>query len=97
MPRSRIGKWAGGLLVVFIVLLVSVMVGVGKLQGTPLGITIGACTMAGGIATFVTGVVGLAKFKDRSFVVILAVVVGALAIVAFGFEVTELVVGLVGS
>ncbi len=45
--------------------------------------------MIAGIATFVTGVVSLTKFKDRSFVVILAVIFGSLAILIIIMEAAE--------
>jgi fluoride ion exporter CrcB/FEX len=92
MPKTKLGKWAGGLSVVFLVLLIALILGVnlGILSpGIPLAITVGICTMIAGFATFVIGVVSLAKFKDRSFVVILAIVLGSIAITIFIFEAVE--------
>jgi hypothetical protein len=82
MPKTKLGKWAGGLLAVFIVFLVALIIGMklaGLMPGTPLIITLGTCMTISGIAAFVTGVVALIRFKDRSFVVILAVVLGFFA------------------
>jgi len=45
--------------------------------------------MIAGIAAFVAGTVSLIKFKDRSFVVILATIFGSLAILIFIMEVVE--------
>ena len=92
MPKTKLGKWAGGLLAVFVVLLVALILGmklVGLMPGTPLIITLGTCMMISGIAAFVTGVVALIRFKDRSFVVILAVVLGFFASLLSIMEVVE--------
>jgi hypothetical protein len=45
--------------------------------------------MIAGMATFVTAVVSLVKFKDRSFVVILATIIGIIAILIVALEVVE--------
>ena len=100
MPKSRLGRWAGRSLVVFFVLFILVVLGVNLrwlLRGSPTVIALGACTMVAGLATFVTGVVSLARNRDRSFVVILAVVVGSIAIVLFGMEMIEMIGGLTGA
>jgi len=100
MPKSRLGRWAGRSLVVFLVLLSSLVLGLnlGKLRpGTPTAVALGTCTMVAGIATLATGVVSLARFRDRSLVVILAVVIGFIAILLFGMETLELIAGLVGA
>lgn len=92
IPKTKLGKWAGGLLIVFLVFLIALIFGrnVMRIQpGTPLIVTVGICMMIAGIATFVTGTVSLIKFKDRSFVVILAVIFGFLAILIFIMEVVE--------
>ncbi|MBE3045948.1 hypothetical protein IMZ48_26100 [Candidatus Bathyarchaeota archaeon] len=94
MPKTKLGKWAGGLLAVFFVLIIALILGLkllGILPGTPLIRIVGICAMIAGIATFVTGAVSLIKFKDRSFVVILATIIG---IIAMLFVVMEVVEGL---
>jgi hypothetical protein len=48
--------------------------------------------MLSGIAAFVTGVVALIRFKDRSFVVILAVVLGFFASLISIMEVVERII-----
>jgi hypothetical protein len=96
MPKSKLGKYAGGLLVIFLVLLVAIMVGVNRgtlPRGTPLAKTAGICTMIAAIATFVTGVISAIKFKDRSFVVILAVIFGTLGVILFTLETLEVILG----
>jgi hypothetical protein len=45
--------------------------------------------MITGIATFVTAVVSLVKFKDRSVVVILATIIGIIAMLIVVMEVVE--------
>ena len=92
MPKTKLGKWAGGLLSVFLVFFIALILGrnVGQWQpGTPLIVIVGICAMIAGIATFVTGAVSLIKFKDRSFVVILATIFGSIAILIFIMEVAE--------
>ena len=82
MPKTKLGIWAGGLLAVFVVLLIALILGMklaGLTPGTPLIITLGTCMTISAIAAFVTGAVALMRFKDRSFVVILAVVLGFVA------------------
>jgi hypothetical protein len=92
MPKTKLGKWAGGLSAVFPVLLIALILGMnvaGWQPGTSLSITVGTCMMIAGVATFVTGVVSLIKFKDRSFVVILATIFGSIAILILIMEVVE--------
>jgi hypothetical protein len=92
MPRTSLGRWAGGLLAVFLGLTVALILSMqlaGLMPGTPLIITLGTCMTISGIAAFVTGVVALIRFKDRSFVVILAVVLGFFASLISIMEVVE--------
>jgi len=92
MPKTKLGKWAGGLLTVFVLLLVALIFGMklaGLMPGTPLIITLGTCMMISGIASFVTGAVAVMRFKDRSFVVMLAVVLGFFASLLSIMEVVE--------
>jgi hypothetical protein len=96
MPKTKLGKWAGGLLVVFVVLLAALIYGMnvaGWQPGTPLSITVGTCAMIAGIATFVTAVISLVKFKDRSFAVFLAVIIGLIAVLIATIEVGEVLHG----
>jgi hypothetical protein len=92
ITKTKLGKWAGGLLAVFLVFLIAVILGINVANlepGTPLILTAGICMMISGIATFVTGMVSLFKLKDRSFVVILAVIFGSLGILIVVMEVVE--------
>lgn len=57
--------------------------------GTPLIVMVGVCMMIAGIATFITGMMSLYKLKDRSFVVILAIIFGFLAVLIIVMEVVE--------
>ena len=49
----------------------------------------GICMIIAGIAAFVTGAISFFKFKDRSFVVILAMFFGFIAILFFIMELAE--------
>jgi len=92
IPKTKLGKWADGLLVVSLVFLIALILGrnlAGLRPGTPLIITVGIGWMIAGIAAFVTGGVSLIRCKDRSFIVILAIIFGFLTLLAFILEVVE--------
>jgi hypothetical protein len=92
MPKTKLGKWAGGLSAVFLLFLIALILEknlLGILPGTTLARIVGICAMIAGIATFVTGAVSLIKFKDRSFVVILATIIGIIAMLIVVMEVVE--------
>jgi len=79
-------------LAVFLVFFIALILGrnlFGIQPGTPLIVIVGICAMIAGIATFVTGAVSLIKFKDRSFVVILATIIGIIAMLIVVMEVVE--------
>ena len=92
MPKTKLGKWAGGLSAVFLVFFIALILGrnlAGFQPGTPLKVIVGICAMIAGIATFVTAVVSLVKFKDRSVVVILVTIIGIIAMLFVVMEVVE--------
>ena len=94
MPKTRLGKWAGVFMALFLVFLIALILE-RRLLGSPPGslpmrIT-GTCMMIAAIATFISGAVSLIKFKDRSFVVIMATILGFLAALMTIIEVVELV------
>jgi hypothetical protein len=72
MPKTKLGKWAGILMAVFVVLLIIAVLNGGLRAGDPLSIMLETCMMISWIAAFVTATVSLIKFKDRSLVVMLA-------------------------
>ena len=93
MPRTRLGRWAGWLFVVAVVLLATLIVAyntdvLGGLfeQGTAGGVALGVAAAIFSIATLVTGAVSWLRFKDRSGVVVAATIYGVLAttLLAFG-------------
>jgi hypothetical protein len=93
MPKTKIGRWAGALSALFVVLLVAVLNrrnlwGVRRI-GDPLTIMVTISMMISGIAAFVTGTISLIKFKDRSFVVIVATILGFIAVLLVIMEVVE--------
>jgi len=92
MPKTILGKWAGGLSAVLLVFFIALILGrnlFGIQPGTPLIVIVGICAMIAGIAAFVTGAVSLIKFKDRSFVVMLATIIGIIAMLIVVMEVVE--------
>ncbi len=93
MPKTKLGKWAGVFMAVFLVSVIALILE-GRLLGSPPGslpmrIT-GTLMMIAAVATFISGAVSLIKFKDRSFVVILAVILGFIASLMTIIEVVEL-------
>ena len=94
MPKTKLGKWAGGLLAVFLVFIITVTLLLnlaGSQPGSPELIILGIFAGVAGIAAFFTGIVSLIKFKDRSFVVVLATIIGALAILMTIMETVEVI------
>lgn len=92
MPKTKLGIWAGGLSVVFVVLFAAIIYGMnvaGWRPGTLIAVAVGTGAMIAGIAVFVTGLISLVKFKDRSAVVISAVIVGSIAILIIIMGVVE--------
>jgi hypothetical protein len=95
MPKTKLGKWAGGLIAAFVGFLVALVLAMrlaGLAPGTPVVIALGTCMALSGIAAFVAGLVALIKLKDRTFAVYLAVVLGFLASL---ISIMEMVEGLV--
>jgi hypothetical protein len=78
VPKTKLGKWAGLFSAIFVVSLIIVIVFInvlhlrrgGRSVLTVLPVLI---MMASGITAFITGLISLLKFQDRSLVVILAV------------------------
>ena len=93
MPKTRLGKWAGGLAAVFLALLVALIMLTPTGRGTPGIIVLGVFTAVAGIAAFVTGLVGIFSSEDRSFVVIVATIIGGLAVFIFAVELLEGIIG----
>ncbi len=90
MPKTKLGKWAGVLLAAFLVFLIALFLGrPGLRPGRLLAIIVAMGMMITGLAAFVTGVLSFFRFKDRSFVVILAVFFGFIAILIVIMELVE--------
>ena len=93
LPRTLIGKWAGGLLLVFVVLLVWMIVGInfgGMEPGSFLARVAGISMLVVGATTLVTALLSRIKFKDRSWVITVGMIVPALILI---FVVVDLIVG----
>ena len=93
MPKTRLGMWAGVFMALFLVSLIALILEA-HLLGSPPGslpmrIT-GTLLMIAAMATFVSGAISLIKFKDRSFVVILATILGFFAALMTIMEIVEL-------
>ena len=92
MPKTKLGTWAGALAALFVVLLIVVLNErnwLGLKIGDPRLILLGISMMISGIAAFVTGIISLIKLKERSPIVISAVVFGFIAVLLVIMEVAE--------
>jgi hypothetical protein len=90
MPTTRLGRWAGWLLVVSVVLLALVIVAYNTealadlfQQGTVGGMSLWVAAAVSTVATVVTGAISWLRLRDHSPVVIVATVVGMLMTVVF--------------
>jgi hypothetical protein len=92
MPESKLGKWAGALLVVFLVSLLALIIFLNVLdfrRGSAALLVPGTLMMMAGVAAFIAGVISLFKYKDRSFLVIAAAIFGFFAVLMFVMEIVE--------
>ncbi len=88
MPKTRLGKWAGWLSIIAIVLLTLLIVayntellGAAFAQRTAGGLALWVIAALAAVATLVTGAMSWLKFKDRSVVVKVATIYGVLTTV----------------
>lgn len=89
MPKTKLGKWACVLLIVFLVSLIALIIFLNVLgfkRGSVELVVPGIFMTISGLATFVTGAISLLKFKDRSLLVIIATIFGFLAFLRFVME-----------
>ncbi len=94
MPKSLLGKYAIGLLIIFLLCLIAITIGVNS-GITPRGgiqaRTIGVSMLITGLATFITGLISLTKYKDRSPAIILTIIFGIIAVLIIVMEVSEMI------
>lgn len=95
MPVSKLGKWTAGLFAVFILSLTILIItsSTGQIGGESffdnLYLAIPAIFAAVSIiASFVTGLISYFKSKDKSFIVITSILIGAIAVF---FIISELI------
>ncbi|MFH1931473.1 MAG: hypothetical protein ABIN18_07805 [Pseudomonadota bacterium] len=89
MPKTKLGKWACVLLIVFLVSFIALIIFLNVLgfkRGSVELVVPGIFMTISGLATFVTGAISLFKFKDRSLLVIIATIFGFLAFLRFVME-----------
>ncbi len=92
MPKTKLGRWAGALAALFVALLIVVLNQrnlLGWKIGDPRLILLGISMMVSGMAAFVTGIISIFKLKDRSLIVLLAVIFGFIAVLMVIMEVLE--------
>ncbi len=88
MPKTRIGKWSVGLLLLFGLSVLTIIL-MQRPPGDPLLLIPGLCAAASGVATFVTALIGLFKQKDRTFLVIFCAIIGFFVTLTVISEVIE--------
>ncbi len=88
MPRTRLGKWSIGLIILFFLLLATLqlLVASGQQGGAtffsnPVLAIPGLLAAASGALAFFIGIVGIIKSKERSVLVFLAAAIGLLILV----------------
>ena len=84
LPRTVIGKWASGLLLVLVALLTWAVVGVnsGLLErGSLLSLVVGDSMLVAGTATVVTALLARIRSHDRSWVITVGMIVPALIVI----------------
>ena len=93
MPKSLLGKYASGLLILFLLCLITIIIGVrngmtprGSIQAMIIGISM----LITGLATFITGLISLIKYKDRSPAIILTIIFGIIAVLIIIMVVSEM-------
>jgi hypothetical protein len=98
MPKTKIGKWSVGLLLLFgLFVLITVLIRrAGHSPGDPLLVIPALCAAASGVAAFVTALISLFKHKDRTFLVGFCAVIGFFVSLMVIFEVIEGIVNLLG-
>ena len=94
MPKSLLGKYASGLLILFLLCLIIIIVGVNSGM-TPRGSIqakiIGTSMLVTGLATFITGLISLIKYKDRSAAIITTIIFGVIALLIIVIEISEMI------
>ena len=89
MPKSLLGKYALGLLIIFLLCLITIIIGVNSgitPRGSIQARTIGVSMLITGIATFITGLISFTKYGDRSPAIILTIIFGVFAILLLFME-----------
>jgi len=89
VPKTKLGKWACVLLIVFLVSLIALIIFLNVLgfkRGSVELVVPGIFMTISGLAAFVTGAISLFMFKDRSLLVIIATIFGFLAFLRFVME-----------
>ncbi|MEJ2105142.1 MAG: hypothetical protein P8X47_11275 [Ignavibacteriaceae bacterium] len=93
MHKSLLGKYASGLLLIFLFCLITIIISVdngmtprGSIQAKVIGTTM----LASGLVTFITGLISLVKYKDQSPAIILTVIFGVIALLIIVIEISEM-------
>jgi hypothetical protein len=94
MPKTKLGKWAGGLIAACFLFFLTVILLVlsGQKPRDPINLYLaipGICAGISGIVAFFTGAVSIIKLRERSILVILTTIIGFSAMLIVIGEVIE--------
>ena len=94
MPKTKLGKWAGGLITAFFLSFLTLILFIrsGQKPGNTLNLYLGIpgiCAAISGTAAFFTGALSIIKFRERSILVIVATIIGFIVTLIVVMEVVE--------
>jgi hypothetical protein len=94
MPKTKLGKWAGGLIAAFFLSFLTLILFIlsGQKPRNTLNLYLGIpgiCAAISGTAAFFTGAVSIIKFRERSILVILTTIIGFIVTLIVVMEVVE--------
>lgn len=94
MSKTKLGRWAGGLIAACFLFFLTVILFVlsGQKPRDPINLYLaipGICAGISGIAAFFTGAVSIIKFRERSILVILTTIIGFIVTLIVVMEVVE--------
>jgi hypothetical protein len=84
LPRNTLGKWSFGLAIAFVVLMAApwfLSQIISETIGVPFGFSFGMLSIISGIAALITGLISTFKYKERSLLVFLSILIGLFALV----------------
>jgi hypothetical protein len=84
LPKTTLGKWSFGLAIAFAVLMMApwfLSRIISEIIVIPFGFSFGTLAIISGVAALVTGLISTLKYKERSLLVFLSMLLGLCALV----------------